>query len=359
MHMPSAPLLALIAEIYRSAQDASAWTAIMAGMVSMLQGRSARLLALNTDGNTVYRSLKYNIDDSYHQPYVDHYVNLCPWRPELASKPEGMLYTSFLDFSCPQEQFHRSEFYNDWARPQGIEHGLCGTIYRDRSQIVQLLVQRTPEPGHFTRHDQYLANSLVTHMQQALTLSNILLQAESEPTFIREASQRHRGFALLDAQMRLRYADPEADEWLSRSRCVRIEKEQLLFTHPARQNNFHRLFSSCLATTHQQGKTAGGRMLLRQENRVLRFSPLFVDSTHPLLHATQAAVAVVIEDATEIRLSPREQHLVEALAAGSSLREYAALNGLSYETVRYQLKNAFAKTNTHRQHELVAWLLRK
>lgn len=359
MHMPSAPLLALIAEIYRSAHDASAWTAIMAGMVGMLQGRSARLLALNTDGNTVHRSLKYNIDDSYHQPYVDHYVNLCPWRPELASKPEGALYSSFLDFSCPQEQFHRSEFYNDWARPQGIEHGLCGTIYRDKSQIVQLLVQRTPEPGHFTRNDQCLANSLVTHMQQALTLSTVLLQAESEPALIREATQRHRGFLLLDARMRLRYADPEAHEWLSRSSCVRLQNEQILFAHPAGQSSFHRLFSACLTTTHQHGKAAGGRMPLRQDNRVLRFSPLFVDSTHPLLHATQAAVAVIIEEASEIRLSPREQSLVEALAAGSSLREYAMLHGLSYETVRYQLKNAFAKTNTHRQHELVAWLLRK
>ena len=159
--------------------------------------------------------------------------------------------------------------------------------------------------------------------------------------------------------MRLRYADPEADEWLSRSTCVRVQHENLQFSHPARQNGFHRLFSSCLATTHQHGQVSGGRMLLRQDNRILRFSPVFVDATHPILYATQAAVAVIIEEATAVKLSPREQHLVEALANGSSLREYAALNGLSYETVRYQLKNAFAKTNTHRQHELVAWLLRK
>lgn len=359
MYMPSASMLALIADIYRSAQDSTAWTTVMAGMVGLLQGRSARLLTLNTEGDTVHKSLKYNIDDSYHEPYVEHYVNLCPWRPELANKPEGMLYSSFLDFSCSQKRFRQSEFYNDWARPQGIEHGLCGTIYRDRSQIVQLLVQRTPEPGHFTRNDQHLANSLVTHMQQSLTLSAALTQAESEASLIRKVGQRLRGFLLLDAQMRLRYADPEADEWLSRSTCVRVQHENLQFSHPARQNGFHRLFSSCLATTHQHGQVSGGRMLLRQDNRILRFSPVFVDATHPILYATQAAVAVIIEEATAVKLSPREQHLVEALANGSSLREYAALNGLSYETVRYQLKNAFAKTNTHRQHELVAWLLRK
>jgi DNA-binding CsgD family transcriptional regulator len=359
MTMPSALLLPLIADIYRSAQDASAWGAVMAGMVSLLQGRSARLLTLNTEGTTVHHSLKYNIDDSYHQPYVDHFVNLCPWRPELKSKPEGMLYSSFLDFSCSQKTFQRSEFYNDWARPQGIEHGLCGTIYRDRSQIVQLLVQRTPEPGHFTRQDQSLANSLVAHIQQALTLGAALTQANSDSALIQAANQNFRGFLLLDDRMWLRYADPAASEWLTRSVSVSVKHKQLHFSQPSHQNSFLRLFSDCRATTHQQSCIAGGRIPLIQDNCVLRFSPVSVDVDHPLLQLTNTAVAVIIEEAVTAPLSPREQHLAEALATGSSLREYATLNKLSYETVRYQLKNAFAKTGTHRQHELVAWLLRR
>lgn len=52
-------------------------------------------------------------------------------------------------------------------------------------------------------------------------------------------------------------------------------------------------------------------------------------------------------------LSYAEARLVEGLSSGASLRDLADQKGVSINTVRAQLQSVFAKTNTHRQTELV------
>jgi len=49
-----------------------------------------------------------------------------------------------------------------------------------------------------------------------------------------------------------------------------------------------------------------------------------------------------------------ERRLVAELLAGFSLQQSAHNLGVAYETARSQLKSVFAKTETHRQGELVA-----
>jgi DNA-binding CsgD family transcriptional regulator/PAS domain-containing protein len=57
-------------------------------------------------------------------------------------------------------------------------------------------------------------------------------------------------------------------------------------------------------------------------------------------------------------LSSREAQLVQALAGGDTLKEYAVRNGVSYETARSQLRRVFEKTGVRRQAELVPLVLR-
>jgi len=56
-------------------------------------------------------------------------------------------------------------------------------------------------------------------------------------------------------------------------------------------------------------------------------------------------------------LTPSEAKLACIIACGASPNLAARERSISRETVRNQLKSIFAKTNTHRQSELVALLL--
>lgn len=57
-------------------------------------------------------------------------------------------------------------------------------------------------------------------------------------------------------------------------------------------------------------------------------------------------------------LSPAESRLVAALVSGSGLDDFASHKGISLGTARVQLKQALAKTATHRQSSLVGRMLR-
>lgn len=58
------------------------------------------------------------------------------------------------------------------------------------------------------------------------------------------------------------------------------------------------------------------------------------------------------------KLSRAELAVCEELVSGNSVKQIAASRGTSIETVRYQLKSIFAKTQTNSQHGLVSLLLR-
>jgi DNA-binding CsgD family transcriptional regulator len=57
-------------------------------------------------------------------------------------------------------------------------------------------------------------------------------------------------------------------------------------------------------------------------------------------------------------LTPAEARLVVQVVTGISLKSSAKALGVSYETVRRQVKSVFHKTGTHRQSELVLTVLR-
>ena len=61
--------------------------------------------------------------------------------------------------------------------------------------------------------------------------------------------------------------------------------------------------------------------------------------------------------AKTFRLTPAEAKLASVIARGASPEIAAGELKISRETVRNQLKSVFAKTDTHRQSELVALLL--
>ena len=58
-----------------------------------------------------------------------------------------------------------------------------------------------------------------------------------------------------------------------------------------------------------------------------------------------------------VQSAPAEADLVRLLAAGHPLEAAAELRGVTMNTVRSQLKQVFAKTDTKRQAELVRLVL--
>ncbi len=361
----------LIESIYQSAVQPKHWHHFMGSLINTLDGRSARLLFMNPVADQVRASFKVNIDDGFHQQYIDYYVNACPWRPELAGKPKGRMYSTFLDFSCSQKQFHGTEFYHDWARLQGIEHGICGTVTQDRQTTVQFLVQRTAEAGYFTHEETDFVNrQLLPHMRAALTLAEQLEVNQQRTEAIVQASNfSPMPFALLDRQLKISYLSATAQEILRRH-DLKIQSDQLVCRQPHEHEQLRQLLRKTLNGMRNQWREVGGQMAVSSGQGILE---LMCFPLHPILEDhnfwKQGFVVLFLNEQRrrlslnklwvqeKFKITHAEISLVEALINGLSLQEFADSKSTSIHTVRSQCKSVLRKTDCPRQAALIRVML--
>lgn len=377
-YLPDSPRSALlrtrlIETIYATVADPDKWQTLIAELVAGTNSRSARLLVMNADASRVISSIKHNIDDNFHSQYVKHYVNACPWRPELARKRPGRLYSTYLHFSCRQPDFMRSEFYNDWARHQDIHHGVCGTIYQDSRQTVQLLVQRTRGQGHYTETDTAFFNEYVPHLRHAFQLADQVADRRSRAEAIAlAADSEHLPFILLDYSLRPVHCNSSAEALINSESVLLLTRGQLRLAEREQDQQFQRLLRTCLAAADSRTLHAACDPLEvpRPDQSTLQ---LWVKSVHPdvptLAGKASGYVAVYIYD-PEVRilldhdrlckiygLSKAEIRVAMALLATPDLADVARRCFISLHTVRSHLKAIFAKTATQNQADLVKRLM--
>ncbi|MCL7488936.1 MAG: LuxR C-terminal-related transcriptional regulator [Desulfobulbaceae bacterium] len=363
----------LIESIYRTVGEPGAWHGLLRELVAVTNSRSARLLVMNREATRVTFSIKLNIDDNYHRQYVEHYVNACPWRPELRMMRPGRLYSTYLHFSCAQPNFYRTEFFNDWARPQNIHHGVCGTVYRDASSSVQMLIQRTRGQGYYTEAETAFLNDLVPHIQQSFLIAGQLAntRAQSEATAI-AAGCEPLPFLLLDRSLRVTYSSPGVEELVADGPWLGVRNNRLLITDELQNRRLQRLLRQCLTAADTRiFRNSGGTLAVpRPGDPDLQ---LLVRPVHPdvpaLIGPPSGYVAVYFYD-PEARieidqerlrelysLSEAETRVAMAMVDIPDSAEVANRCAISLHTVRSHIKAIFSKTGTHSRADLMKRLL--
>jgi DNA-binding CsgD family transcriptional regulator len=357
----------LVESLYQSPGQ---WLSFLEQLTQWSDARSARMLVLDKHASEVRSSIKYNIDNNYHQQYVDYYVNTCPWRPELSKLPDGQLYSTFLDFSCKQDEYYKSEFFNDWARLQNIHHGVCGTIYQNEGQKIQLLIQRSEGQGYFNRAEMDVFNTFIPHLRRVITMQQQFEAREARSDAIVDAQQVSAlPLILLDHACRVSYVSHNAEQILANCPGLTINNQRLTVSpDPATRQRFQQLLADCIASAHGQWHQAGGWFPLKRlqgGSYGLLVMPLHPELECPRLSAVESFAAVFIYDPmAHIKLcadtlkavyniTPAEAELLQALVQGDTLESYADRRSRSLHTIKSQLKFLFRKTGTSRQATLV------
>ena len=361
----------LVETIYHSAVEPLEWQTVLTKLVYVLDGRSALMLFLDGAANSLHASYAVNVDETYLHKYVEHYMNVSPCRPELRYKPKGRFYSSYLDFDHTRNPLERSEFYDGWARPQGIEHAIVGNVIATADCTVQLLVYRASAPGHFTREETAALNHLFPFMQRALELQRVLEEEQQLREGMYEAKWRsYLPCILLNGRLEVVHVDEGATRLLETYRSLCIVGGKVLLRNDRLNRMLQRQLKACTSVPAGQWNAGGESVCLRDEGGQLELH------TYPLHSASQGAfsdggnfVALYLNDPRAkyvlnerlvqdiFRLSPAELRLAEAICNGLTLEEFAKKNHTTLNTVRSQAKPLFAKTGVRRQAELPIRLL--
>jgi DNA-binding CsgD family transcriptional regulator len=365
----------LLEALYDTVDCPESWQEFLEQLVHSTSGRSARLLFLNGHANQVRASHKVNIDDDAHQAYVSHYVNLCPWRPELAQKIPGRLYSTYNDFSCRQPEYYKTEFFNDWALELDIHHGVCGTVYRQKQSTVQLLIQRTRQQGPFTASETQAINRLIPHIQRSLHLSDHFQAMKLEIQGLRAISDSHGlAFLLIGETSEVIFVSSSAQNIIEQTAQLSLRGNRLHINGQSVGFLLNQRMSRKDASANDRERRLRllSAMRLKREHlpplRILA-CPLHSEKPSLQLAGERSNWAVFIQDplrATYLDqdllrdvygLTGAEARVAAMVAQGQDVAEIATKTGLSVNTIRTQLKQCFRKTETKRQSELTSTLL--
>jgi DNA-binding CsgD family transcriptional regulator len=355
---------ALVEDAYAAAFDESLWLAFLNRFAEALGGNNTALIVNGGPASGHSAVTCVRTDPDYLRLYNEHYCHVNPWMRLGAHHLEsGVVGVGEMHISTGE--LIRTEFYNEWLRPQGLIHSIAALIGTAASGVVLCSTLRTAAAGPFTRKDIQFFQALLPHLRGALRtrerlhpLSSIVACA---PGILDELPQ---ACILVNRDSRPLFVNQAAQRFLSMTSAMRLTRAGLV---AVRDRD-----TAALRTAVQ---SASGPRPSSREVAIYRQNgqPLLI-LVSPIPNACDSAAggataAVWISDPEDNLLSrtkrlgrifgltAAESSLAADMARGMTLVEIAESRRVSLHTVRNQLKNIFAKTGSRSQAHLVRLIL--
>lgn len=312
-----------------------------------------------------------SLDQDFTKSYGSHYISVNPWTTKSFGIKPGSVYAaeSLID-TC---ELMKTEFYGDWLRPQRLKYGIGGRILHEKSRIMSFSILLDAKAGPAESADLDMLRQLMPHLQRAAQIRRQLAHAK----FLYDTAESVLdtlaiGVLLLDRDGKVFHVNERAAGIVGLRDGLALDHQGMLSA--ALQSETKRL-RSLIHDAINAGKhvcsSGGGAMQVSrisgQQSFAILVAPLRKAQEDLLLARTACVLFVDEPDAIrDIKLgvlmdlygvTETEARVMLALVQGNQLKEIAAKHGTSLNTVKTQVKNIFAKTETERQADLVRTVL--
>lgn len=361
----------LVDQIYQAMHGTLSWQNWIDGLNARFDGVKFALWGHDLKANSNLGMVHSGYDKAYMQQWIDYYSRVNAWAPGLAQAPVGVAQTAeqLLD----RQSLLTTEYYHDWVRPQeDIATGVGITFFSDANRFFGLTAnvrlkdeeQRNPElKTMMTRIAPHLSRAFdaarrmpkpgnaedLENFVARLPIAAVALNSKGHLCYMNALAQQFIddwAEPQISSNGALVFADPQADDLLARGiQAIAFGTMRLL---PHRVSLKLGKGSASWRMSLVPSPLAAGEKRFALDDQMRPVAFLFMEAS-----AGQIKQRLADELGKRFGLSPAETALALALYGGETLGEIAARKGLSVHTVRNQLRTTFAKTHTHRQHQLV------
>ena len=354
-------ILQLIDEIYEAALDSRRWPKFIESLSEVFHCVGGALLQRDRHsaemGFIEFGGLDAGTRDAYQQYYCARSV----WMPvALAGSSE---FAIGHELAPDKHSFERSEFYNDWLRPQGVYDAIGGVIERSSGSLTVVTVLRAERAGLVTEAEKQIFARLMPHVRRAIDIHRRLygLQLQRDGA-LQALDGLQIGIVLTDRAGRPMFANRVAEEILSRGDGLALVRGQLRAAGPQDTRKLAALILGAAKTSRGLGHESGGvlslptstgtavTVLVSPCTRLGLLEPaalVFLGRPLPNLRFEEQSVA------RRYGLTRAEAKLLRKLADGMRLADYADSADITLNTAKTHLKQIFAKTGSRRQADLI------
>ena len=360
--------LRLVGLAYDTALSGRDWTDMLKHLAASVDAKSAMLRMVDYTGGQVGFFDAIGINHAYRQAYARHFMNIDIYRGLLETAPiGGVIRSNQID------GYKKTEFYNDYQKPQDMEHVCGSTLARNDDCTIQFGVQRGKRAGDFGQGEFDLLQAVLPHLVRAVQMRQMLGEASRQQALAESALHQLRfGVLLTDIQARPLFINRMAEHHIIASNgALSLSFYGLKTRKPEDAARLCRMVADASSTTAGKGLSAGGEIRIAcGDGSFLHLCVAPLSREHLVSGAAtpSACAAIFISRPGSVHLPWRkvascygltqaEAKLAVRLANGGSPEEAAEHLGISIHTARTHLKAIFAKTGARRQSELVAILL--
>jgi DNA-binding CsgD family transcriptional regulator/PAS domain-containing protein len=277
--------------------------------------------------------------------------------------------------------FRRLDIYNEVVRPEGGFYSIVAPLSRSPQRQVHFLLGRELGAVDFSDADLDAASLIVPHLMTALEVQGRLAESDLRAqTAFDVIARLNVGVILFDAALCPVFVNPYAETLAARGDGLLLNKRTVAAARHSDTQDLRRAMAAAVGwhDISRDGREAAMRRVAPTRCYLLRKSPHLplVVSVMPLCSPAVVSewnlargVLFVMEPdrpssadlgalVSTFQLTRREAALATLLVRGTDLADAALQLGIGIGTARGYLKQILAKTDTHRQAELVSLLLR-
>ena len=349
---------------YGAARGVVKWDAVVDFMTHAFPGTKAAIVSSGREsaGPGVVSA---GFEPKHVEGYVAHYARINPWAPYMGKMP--LLRSAISDAVLPSALFRDHEFYQDFLVDVGdAESAAAIKLYRDRRRTAHLAVLYGSEMAEtYNRSVRRFLSGMAPHLGNAVAVSAELEAARQPMSTIAGLVHQFQAAAfLIDPEGVVHETNERGQQLIEQKTLVSLRDDDRLWIENA---DASLRLTQVLATPDVSPLGAIGANEAPTAWRFLQFPQVARDPRLAWLAGGgkwiialfgSSRVATLMGTRSEdFGLTRKETKIAAALVDGLTTREIADVYGVSIETVRHHLKSIFAKTDTHRQAELVSLLI--
>jgi GAF domain-containing protein len=267
----------LIAAVYDAGIEPEHWPKVLERIAELFGAIYGGLILATPSGDVEMIGL-LGWEPSYLRSYREHYGRMDPVMPAVIRAPTGTILTDTM--VIPKPALERTEFYQDWVRPQAHYSAVAANIVRQGANVGVVTLTRRQQEDDFQQNDLHLLAALTPHLQRAMRMHLRLTGLRDERNTAMEALDRlAHGILVTDQSCRIMLANRVAEEILAQADGIGSGRTGLHTATAAQTNELRRLVAQAAGVDRRT--PIGGALLVDRPSMKRPFqvliSPLRAD----------------------------------------------------------------------------------
>jgi len=363
----------LIHLVYEACFAREKWQDVVDGLGRLACVPQITMHAHDLQSNAGIGQIVFGREPRFLSAFEDYFSARNVWMPGIARSPIGKAMSAEAFF--PRDDLMKTEFYNDWLRPQGVGIGAGLVLKRQTDRLLVLSGQLG------FAHESKTLSPLIQLLDQIgphISRSFDLMRAMAVGRRTEEVGHYFDGISspafLVDRSETLVHCNERGAELLRAGSVVSVSRRgRLVFADPLAQRTFEEVvYANAVGDTSRMSRSFPARGRPGTTNRAVLVVPVAsnerrtIDLFASVVGDRPVALVTLAEPPLRERsllhivkrfgLTGAELRLVEAIYAGKSLHEHADERRLSIHTARNQLRSVMSKMGVARQAQLVSLL---